>query len=267
VLEAVRRWAPSASFAFLSTNKVYGDHPNALPLEEGERRLDLPPSHPYHRGIDTSMSIDRAIHSPFGVSKAAADLMVQEYGRYYGLPTVCFRCGCLSGPRHAGAQLHGFLSYLMRCAVTGQPYTIFGYEGKQVRDNLHSRDVVRAVLAFHRTPRAGAVYNLGGGRASHCSLLEAMDIAEEITDRPMRHAFDPEARVGDHRWWVSNLDAFRADYPEWDVSVDVRGIMQEIHDANAERWVAVPHAAETPHAAPMLLEAMRNPAKTDAADG
>jgi CDP-paratose 2-epimerase len=166
LLEATRRHAPEATFVFTSTNKVYGDTPNRLPLVELETRLELPSDHRHFDGIDTSMSIDHSTHSLFGVSKAAADLMVQEYGRYFELPTVCFRAGCLTGPNHAGAVLHGFLSYVMRCTVTGEPYTVLGYGGRQVRDNMHSADLVRAFEAFHRAPRAAAVYNIGGGRHS-----------------------------------------------------------------------------------------------------
>ena len=174
LLQACRDHALAATFVFTSTNKVYGDLPNHLPLEERETRLELPEDHEWYGGIPTSMSIDRSTHSLFGVSKAAADLMVQEYGRYFDMPTVCFRGGCLTGPQHAGAQLHGFLAYLMKCTVTGTPYTIFGYDGKQVRDNIHAHDVVRAFAAFHANPRPAAVYNLGGGRESNVSMREAI---------------------------------------------------------------------------------------------
>ena len=178
LLEATRAHASEATFIFCSTNKVYGDTPNRLPLEELEMRLELPESHPYYKGIDTSMSIDASTHSLFGVSKAAADLLVQEYGYYFEMPTVCFRGGCLTGPQHAGAKLHGFLAYLMKCTVTGTPYTVFGYAGKQVRDNIHSADLIAAFAAFHNSPRAAAVYNIGGGRFSNCSMLEAIEICE-----------------------------------------------------------------------------------------
>ena len=238
LLEATRRHAPEASFIFTSTNKVYGDTPNHLPLVELATRLELPEDHRYSAGIDTSMSIDASMHSLFGVSKAAADLMVQEYGRYFGLPTVCFRAGCLTGPNHAGAQLHGFLSYLMRCTVTGEPYTVFGYGGLQVRDNIHSADLVRAFEAFHRAPRTAAVYNIGGGRASNCSMVEAIALCEEIAGRPLHWTLSEEARLGDHRWWISDLGEFRRDYPDWELEYDLRGILREIHDENAERWGA-----------------------------
>ncbi len=236
LLEAARSHAPEATFIHLSTNKVYGDLPNALPLVEEDTRFELPLDHRYHEGIDTSMSIDASTHSLFGVSKAAADLLVQEYGRYFGMPTVCLRGGCLTGPNHAGAQLHGFLSYLMRCTMTGQSYTVFGYGGKQVRDNLHSADLVAAFAAFHRAPRAGAVYNMGGGRASNCSMLEAIALCEEIASRPLDWELSEEARVGDHRWWISDLRPFQADYPDWRPAYGVPAILREIHDANAEVW-------------------------------
>jgi CDP-paratose 2-epimerase len=239
LLEAARRHAPDATFVNMSTNKVYGDLPNHLPLVELEARLELPEDHPWSGGIDTSMSIDRSTHSLFGVSKAAGDLLVQEYGEYFGMPTVCFRGGCLTGPNHAGAQLHGFLSYLMRCTMTGAPYTVFGYLGKQVRDNLHSRDLVAAFAAFHAAPRQAAVYNIGGGRISNCSMLEAITLCEQIAGRELDWTLSEEARTGDHRWWISDLEEFRRDYPGWLPQYDVPTILQEIHDANAERWVAV----------------------------
>ena len=168
------------------------------------------------------MSIDQSTHSLFGVSKTAADLLVQEYGRYFEMPTVCFRGGCLTGPNHAGTQLHGFLSYLMRCTMTGDPYTVFGYGGKQVRDNIHAADLVAAFAAFHRAPRAAAVYNIGGGRQSNCSMLEAIDLCQEIAGRELRWSLGEENRIGDHRWWISDLEPFKRDYPGWDITRDVR---------------------------------------------
>jgi CDP-paratose 2-epimerase len=238
LLEAVRRHAPDAPFVFCSTNKVYGDLPNHLPLVEEELRLELPKGHRYHDGIDTTMSIDRSLHSLFGVSKAAADLMVQEYGRYFQIPTVCFRGGCLTGPAHAGAQLHGFLAYLMRCTVRGEPYTVFGYGGKQVRDNIHSADFVEAIAQFQRAPRVAAVYNMGGGRASNCSMLEAIAACEELAGRELDWRLVDEPRMGDHRWWISQTSDFAADYPDWSVSYDVPAILREIHDRNVEKWSA-----------------------------
>jgi CDP-paratose 2-epimerase len=240
LLQAAREHAPDATFVFTSTNKVYGDLPNRLPLVETGTRLELPEGHRWHEGIDTTMSIDRSVHSLFGVSKAASDLLVQEYGRYFGMPTVCFRGGCLTGPQHAGAQLHGFLAYLMRCVVTGTPYTVFGYGGRQVRDNIHCDDVVSAFAAFHANPRPAAVYNLGGGRASNVSMIEAITLCEQIAGRELDWTLSERARVGDHRWWVSDLAAFEHDYPSWSLTHDVRSVLREIHDANAERWEAVP---------------------------
>ena len=238
LLQATRDHCPDATFVFTSTNKVYGDRPNFLPLEDRGERLELPEDHRWHGGIGTDMSIDTCTHSLFGVSKAAADLLVQEYGRYFGMPTVCFRGGCLTGPQHAGAQLHGFLAYLMRCTVAGEPYTVFGYDGKQVRDNIHCRDVVRAFEAFHRSPRAAAVYNLGGGREANVSMLEAIAMCERISGRRLEWTLSDQARIGDHRWWISDLSAFRADHPEWALTRGIEETLQEIHDANVDRWTA-----------------------------
>src|ERR1700722_15357564 len=238
LLEAARAHAPDATFICTSTNKVYGDTPNHLPLVELETRLELPADHRWYGGIDLEMSIDLCTHSLFSVSKAAADLLVQEYGRYFQMPTVCFRGGCLTGPQHAGAQLHGFLAYLMRCAVTGHPYTVFGYEGKQVRANIHANDVVRAFHAFHRAPRSAAVYNLGGGRQSNVSMLEAIALCQEIAGRELQYSYSSQARIGDHRWWISDLEAFKRDYPQWRLTTGIRSVLQEIHDHNVERWIA-----------------------------
>jgi CDP-paratose 2-epimerase len=238
LLEATRRYAPSATFIFCSTNKVYGDRPNQLPLIDLDARLELPDDHPYFDGIDTSMSIDDSTHSLFGVSKASADLLVQEYGRYFGMPTVCFRGGCLTGPNHAGAELHGFLSYLMRCTMTGEPYTVYGYGGKQVRDNIHSADLVAAFEGFHRAPRTGVAYNIGGGRQNSCSVLEAIELCEEIAGRELRWTLSDRIRIGDHRWWISDLEPFQRDYPEWNITHDVDAILREIHAHNAELWMA-----------------------------
>ncbi len=239
LLEAARQHTPDATFVFTSTNKVYGDRPNSLPLQELETRLELPPDHHWYQGIDTEMPIDLTTHSLFGVSKAAADLLVQEYGRYFQMPTVCFRAGCLTGPQHAGAQLHGFLAYLMKCTVTSQPYTIFGYGGKQVRDNIHARDVVRAFGAFHANPRAAAVYNLGGGRESNVSMLEAIELCQRIAGQHLNYTFSDEPRVGDHRWWISDLRAFEADYPQWRLTLGIEEMLRDIYERNVERWLAV----------------------------
>jgi CDP-paratose 2-epimerase len=238
LLEAARAHCPDAPFIFCSTNKVYGDTPNRLPLIETETRLELPEDHDYYPGVPTTMSIDASTHSLFGVSKAAADLLVQEYGRYFQMPTMCMRGGCLTGPGHAGAQLHGFLSYLMRCTITGEPYTVFGYGGKQVRDNIHSADLVRAFSAFAANPRPAAVYNLGGGRQSNCSMLEAITLCEQIAGRELRWTLSEENRIGDHRWWISDLSDFKADHPGWDIEFGIEETLRQIHDANVERWAA-----------------------------
>jgi CDP-paratose 2-epimerase len=236
LLEAARAHCPDAPFVFCSTNKVYGDTPNRLPLEDLEKRLELPPDHPFYEGIDTSMSIDASTHSLFGVSKAAADLLVQEYGRYFEMPTVAFRGGCLTGPQHAGAKLHGFLAYLMKCTVTGTPYTVFGYEGKQVRDNIHSADLIAAFDTFRRAPRPAAVYNIGGGRTSNCSMLEAIEACERISGRELRWEMGEEPRIGDHRWWISDLAPFKADYPDWKLRYGIDDILREMYEQNLERW-------------------------------
>jgi CDP-paratose 2-epimerase len=239
LLEAARQHTPDATFIFTSTNKVYGDRPNFLPLEEHATRLELPAEHRWYDGIDTDMSIDLTTHSLFGVSKAAADLLVQEYGRYFQMPTVCFRGGCLTGPQHAGAELHGFLAYLMKCTVTGAPYTIFGYRGKQVRDNIHAYDVVRAFAAFHAAPRVAAVYNLGGGRESNVSVLEAIDLCQQIAGRELDYTLSERPRIGDHRWWISDLQAFKADYPQWQPTYGIEDVLRDIYEHNAERWAAI----------------------------
>jgi CDP-paratose 2-epimerase len=238
LLESTRKHAPDATFIFCSTNKVYGDTPNFLPLVELEKRLELPEDHLYFKGIDTTMSIDTSTHSLFGVSKAAADLLVQEYGRYFGMPTVAFRGGCLTGPNHAGTRLHGFLSYLMRCTITGEPYTIYGYEGKQVRDNIHSADLVAAFEAFHQNPKPASVYNIGGGRESNVSMLEAIAISAEIAGRELDYTLVDDNRIGDHRWWISDLDPFKRDYPDWELRYGIREVLQEIHDQNLGLWTA-----------------------------
>jgi CDP-paratose 2-epimerase len=229
LLEAARSHCPDSPFVFCSTNKVYGDLPNSLPLVETETRLELPEDHRYFPGIDTTMSIDRSTHSIFGVSKAAADLMVQEYGRYFDMPTVCFRGGCLTGPQHAGAELHGFLSYLMKCTINGTPYTVFGYGGKQVRDNIHCDDMVDAILQFAASPKAAAVYNIGGGRRSNCSMLEAIEMCERIAGRELDWTLSGDNRVGDHRWWISDLGDFERDYPGWNQNYGIEQILEEIH--------------------------------------
>jgi CDP-paratose 2-epimerase len=237
MLESTRKYAPDAVFIFTSTNKVYGDSPNSLPLVEAETRWEISESHPYcAAGIPESMSVDQTMHSLFGASKTAADLLVQEYGRYFGMKTACFRGGCLTGPNHSGTQLHGFLAYLMKCAVTESPYTIFGYKKKQVRDNIHSNDLIRAFHEFYKNPRSGEVYNMGGGMYSNCSMLEAIDLCEGITGTAFKTKYVDENRRGDHIWWISDLSHFREHYPAWKPVYNVPQILREIHECNVERW-------------------------------
>jgi CDP-paratose 2-epimerase len=236
LLEATRRHCADASFIFCSTNKVYGDTANRLPLIEQEHRWELAAPHPFaEHGIDETMTIDASVHSLFGVSKAAADLMVQEYGRYFGLKTACFRGGCLTGPGHSAAQLHGFLSYLMKCAVAGEPYTVIGYKGKQVRDNLHSFDLASAFWCFFERPRSAEVYNMGGGGHVNCSVLEAIALCEELTGRPIKRSYVDKNRVGDHIWWISDIRRFQSHYPEWRITYDLRAILADIQDAMRRR--------------------------------
>ena len=239
LLEATRKYAPDAVFVFMSTNKVYGDTPNRLPLRELATRYEIEPGHVYESGIDESMSIDTSMHSVFGASKVAADIFVQEYGRYFGIRTGVFRAGCVTGSRHAGTMLHGFLAYLMKCAVTGQRYQVLGYKGKQVRDNIHSHDLVNAFYHFFKNPRAGEVYNMGGGRESYCSVLEAITLCEEIGGRDLAWTYIDEARKGDHKWWISNVGKFRSHYPAWNIQCGVRAILEEILEVNAGRWMTM----------------------------
>ena len=231
LLEAARNFCPEVPFILTSTNKVYGDTPNRLPLRELEKRWEIESGHEYELGISETMSIDSTTHSLFGVSKAAADLLVQEYGRYFGMPTVSFRGGCLTGPAHAGTELHGFLSYLMICAVSGRPYRVFGYKGKQVRDNIHSFDLVEAFAEFIRAPRAGEVYNIGGSRHANCSILEAIDVCEEISGRKLKWEYEEKNRIGDHIWWISDVRKFQSHYPKWKFRYGLREMLREIHAA------------------------------------
>lgn len=236
MLENARKHCPDAVFIFTSTNKVYGDAPNLLPLVEKETRWEVAEDHPFFaHGIDESMSIDQSKHSLFGASKVAADVLVQEYGRYFGMKTACFRGGCLTGPGHSGTQLHGFLSYLMACAISGRPYTIFGYKGKQVRDNIHSNDLVNMFWHFYQNPRVAEVYNAGGGRHSNCSMIEAIAICEELTGRKMNYSLVDSNRIGDHIWYVSDTGKFQRHYPEWRYSYSLRETLVEIHDNMAAR--------------------------------
>jgi CDP-paratose 2-epimerase len=237
LLEATRQFCPNAVFIFTSTNKVYGDTPNRLPLRELDTRWEIDEAHAYYKnGIDELMSIDQTKHSIFGASKVAADVMVQEYGRYFGMRTCTFRGGCLTGPSHSGAELHGFLAYLMKCAVTGREYRIFGYKGKQVRDNIHSFDLVNAFWRFFQAPRAGEVYNMGGSRFSNCSMLEAIRKGEEISGRKMKTTYVETNRIGDHIWWISDVGKFRQHYPEWSLTKNIDDILGEIFSVNNNRW-------------------------------
>lgn len=239
MLDAVREFCADAPFIFTSTNKVYGDTPNFLPLTEKETRWEVDEEHPYfERGIDETMSVDNSKHSVFGASKVAADVMAQEYGRYFGLKTGIFRGGCLTGPAHSGAELHGFLAYLIKCIVYEKHYTIFGYKGKQVRDNIHSNDLVKAFWHFCQNPKAGAVYNIGGSRHSNCSVLEAIEIAEKKAGKQLYYSLSEQAREGDHIWWVSDVSRFQRDYPEWKFEYDLETIIEEIVEATEEKFRA-----------------------------
>jgi CDP-paratose 2-epimerase len=236
LLEATRQRAPEATFIFTSTNKVYGDTPNRLPLVELDTRWEVERGHTYFDGIREDMSIDDTLHSLFGVSKLAADVLVQEYGRYFGLRTACFRGGTLTGPHHSAAELHGFLAYVMRCVMTRKRYTVFGYKGKQVRDAIHSRDLISAFDAFFRAPRVAEVYNIGGGRFSNASVLEAIELSEEIAGERLDWTYEEANRIGDHIWWIGDNGRFQSQYPDWKLEYDVRRILEEMHQANAERW-------------------------------
>lgn len=236
LLEAVRKFCSSASFIFTSTNKVYGDLPNSLPLIELETRWELDETHPFYQfGIDESMSIDQNKHSLFGASKVAADVLVQEYGRYFDMNTVVFRGGCLTGGGHSGTELHGFLSYLMRSVLEGRQYNIFGYKGKQVRDNIHSSDLVRMFYHFHLNPRKGEVYNVGGSRHSHCSMLEAIALCEKIAEKKLNYVYSEDNRIGDHIWYVSDVRKFKSHYPQWDYRYNLNDIIQEIYNGWSAR--------------------------------
>lgn len=230
MLEFCRIHCPEAVFIFTSTNKVYGDRPNALPLIELDNRYEINSSHPYfENGIDENMSIDQTKHSVFGAGKVATDVMVQEYGQYFGMKTGVFRGGCLTGPNHSGAQLHGFLAYLMKCAITKNPYTIFGYKGKQVRDNIHSFDLVKMFEAFYQNPSPGEVYNAGGRRFSNCSVLEAIQLCGEISGNTVQHTYSNENRIGDHIWYISDVSKFRKHYPNWNYSFNMYDTLVEMY--------------------------------------
>jgi CDP-paratose 2-epimerase len=236
MLELTRLHCPDAVFIFTSTNKVYGDNPNFLPLVEKELRWEIEETHPYFKeGIDEAMSIDNCKHSVFGASKVAADIMVQEYGRYFGMRTAVFRGGCLTGPNHSGAQLHGFLAYLMKCAINHQHYTIFGYKGKQVRDNIHSYDLVNMFWHFYNNPKSGEVYNAGGGRFANCSMLEAINYCEEITGNKLNYSYSNDNRIGDHIWYISDVSKFKTHYPTWDYKYDIEATLNEMFASFTKR--------------------------------
>lgn len=234
MLENFRQHCPDAVFIFTSTNKVYGDLPNSLPLIELDTRYEIDIKHGWFNGIDETMSIDQCMHSLFGASKVSADVIVQEYGRYFKLKTAAFRGGCLTGPAHSGTKLHGFLSYLMRCCISGKKYSIYGYKGKQVRDNIHSFDLVNAFYHFYKNPRQGEVYNMGGSRHSNCSMLEAIAMCEEISGKKLNYEYVEQNRAGDHIWWISSIAKFKQHYPEWKFSYNVRDILQEIYDVQKD---------------------------------
>ncbi|MEI6379953.1 MAG: NAD-dependent epimerase/dehydratase family protein [Cyanobacteriota bacterium ELA615] len=236
LLENTRQHAPQSVFIFCSTNKVYGDRPNSLPLIEEELRWEIDSTHPYQKGIDESMSIDNCKHSLFGASKVAADVLVQEYGRYFEMKTASFRGGCLTGPSHSGTQLHGFLSYLMKCTMVGKSYEIYGYKGKQVRDNIHSYDLVNAFYHFYQKPRVAEVYNIGGSRFSNCSMLEAIRKCEEISGKKLDWKYVETNRIGDHIWWISDISKFEEHYPDWNLTYNIDGILGEIYEQNIDRW-------------------------------
>ena len=237
LLELTRQFCPEAVFIFVSTNKVYGDRPNVLPLIEKEKRWEIDSSHAYFtHGIPEDMSIDNCMHSLFGASKVSADILVQEYGRYFDMKTACFRGGCLTGPQHSGAQLHGFLAYLVQCAITQTPYTVFGYKGKQVRDNIHSRDLTRAFWAFYQNPRIAQVYNIGGGRFSNCSMLEAIEKCQQRTGKEFSYTLLDSNRMGDHIWWISDTRKFQSHYPDWKQEYDIDKLLAEMVDVMQERF-------------------------------
>lgn len=231
LLEATRQFCPESPFIHMSTNKVYGDRPNTLPLVEQETRWEFA-EETDRRGIDEHFSIDQSKHSLFGASKLASDILVQEYGRYFQIPTCCLRGGCLTGPNHSGVELHGFLSYLIKCNLEEKEYRIFGYKGKQVRDNIHSEDVARFMMAFFRKPRIAEVYNLGGGRENSCSILEAFQLAEECSGKPQRYSYLDEPRIGDHICYYSNLEKMKSHYPEWSIEYPLRETFRQI----VESW-------------------------------
>lgn len=231
MLEALRKFSPRAVFIFTSTNKVYGDASNRLPLIENDKRFEISNDHKYYKGIDETMSIDNCLHSVFGASKVAADIMTQEYGKYFHLKTGVFRGGCLTGPAHSGVELHGFLSYLVKCAITKRKYKIYGYKGKQVRDNLHSFDLVNAFYYYFKNPHCGEVYNIGGGRFANVSILEAIQLCEKLTNEKFNYEYIDTHRIGDHIWWITDVSKFKTDYPAWQYKYGIEDTIKEIYEA------------------------------------
>jgi len=236
LIEACRQFCRESPFIFLSTNKVYGDAPNRLPIVELDTRWDYADLK-WKNGINEEFTIDQSKHSLFGASKLAADILVQEYGRYFNIPTCILRGGCLTGPAHSGVEMHGFLSYLVRCNVTNTPYTIYGYKGKQVRDNIHAVDVATFIEAFINKPKIAAVYNIGGGRANTISILEAFKLAESMSGKSMIFSYKDQPREGDHVVYYTDLTKITNDYPEWSISVDVQSTIQEIYKGWSERLI------------------------------
>ena len=234
LLEALRIFCPQAVFIFTSTNKVYGDTPNRLPLIEGEKRFEIAGDHQYYHGINETMSIDNCLHSVFGASKVAADIMTQEYGKYFHLKTGVFRGGCLTGPAHSGAELHGFLSYLVKCARTKRKYKIYGYKGKQVRDNIHSFDLVNAFYHYFKNPRCGELYNIGGGRFANVSVLEAIQLCEKLTGEKLDYEYIDTNRIGDHIWWISDVSKFQSHYPQWQYQFSIEETIKQIYNSQKE---------------------------------
>ena len=228
LLNLTKKYSYDAPFIFMSTNKVYGDNPNLLPLRELNSRWEISKKHKYFKGINETMSIDNSIHSFFGASKTYADLIVQEYGKNDGLKTVCFRAGCITGPNHSGTRLHGFLSYLVKSALNKKSYLIFGYKGKQVRDNIHSYDLIKCFWNFFKKPKKGAIYNIGGGRKSNCSIIEALGYVESIANLKIKKIYKKTNRVGDHIWYISDTKKFRKDYPKWKQKYATKKIIEEL---------------------------------------
>jgi len=228
LLESARRLAPKAVFIYTSTNKVYGDNPNRLPLVELKTRYELPKDHLYYKGIDETLSIDNCLHSLFGASKLSADILVQEYGRYFGMNCAVFRAGCITGAYHSGAKLHGFLSYLVKCCISGEKYTIYGYKGKQVRDNIHAFDLTNAFYQFFLKPRCGEIYNIGGTRIASVSVLEAIEICEKACGKKLKYEYVDTNRIGDHIWWISDVAKFQAHYPNWKLTYDKYSVIEDI---------------------------------------